>query len=44
MAIFKGKYSECDLQQHIMLFYDSWLMYVRFLVHMQREESEMNIA
>ena len=44
MAVFKGHNSECDLQQEIMLFDVSWLMYVRFLVHMQTEESEVNTA
>ena len=44
MAIFKGHNSECDLQQDIMLFDVSWFMYVRFLVHMQKEESKVNIA
>ena len=44
MAIFKGHSSESDLQQDIMLFDVSWLMYVRFLVHMQKEESKVNIA
>ena len=44
MAIFKGHNSECDLQQDIMLFDVSWLMYVRFLVHMQKEESKMDIT
>ena len=44
MAVFKGHNSECDLQQEIMLFDVSWLMYVRFLVHMQKEESKVNIA
>ena len=27
-----------------MLFDVSWLMYIGFLVHMQKEESKMNIA
>ena len=36
-------YCKCDLQQDIMLFDVSWLMYVRFLVHMQEEESKVNI-
>ena len=44
MAVFKGHNSECDLQQGIMLFDVSWLMYVRLLVHMQKEESKVNIA
>ena len=44
VAVFKGHNSECDLQQDIMLFDVSWLMYVRFLVHMQKEESKVNIA
>ena len=44
MAVFKGQNSECDLQQDIMLFDVSWLMYVRFLVHMQKEESKVNIT
>ena len=44
MAVFKGHNSECDLQQDIMLFDLSWLMYVRFIVHMQKEESEGNTA
>ena len=44
MAVFKGHNSECDLQQDIMLFDLSWLMYVRFIVHMQKEESEVNTA
>ena len=43
-AVFKGHNSECDLQQDIMSFDVSWLMYVRFLVHMQKEESKVNIA
>ena len=42
--VFKGHNSECDLQQGIMLFDVSWLMYVRYLVHMQKEESKVNIA
>ena len=44
MAVFKGHNSECDLQQDIMLFDVSWLMYVRFLVHMQKEGSKVKIA
>ena len=44
MAVFKGHNSECDLQQDIMLFDFSWLMYVRFLVDMQKEESKVNIV
>ena len=44
MAVFKLHNSECDLQQDIMLFDAIWLMYVRFLVHMQGEKSEVNIA
>ena len=44
MAIFKGHNSECDLQQDIMLFDVGWVMYVRFLVHMQKEESKVDIA
>ena len=44
MAIFKGHNSEYDLQQDIMLFDVSWLIFVRFLVHMQKEESKVNIA
>ena len=43
MAIFEGHNSEYDLQQDIMLFDVSWLMYVTYLVHMQKEESKMNI-
>ena len=43
VAIFKGLNSECDLQQD-MLFGVNRLMYVRFLVHMQKEESKVNIA
>ena len=41
MAVFKGHHSEC---QDIMLFDVSWLVYVRFFVHMQKEESKVNIA
>ena len=44
MAVFNGHNSECDLQQDIMLFDVIWLMYVRFLVHMQKEKSKVNIA
>ena len=44
VVVFKGHDSECDLQQDIMLFDVSWLKYVRFLVHMQKEESKVNIA
>ena len=44
MAVLKGHNSECDVQQDIMLFDVSWLMYVRFLVHMQKEDSKLNIA
>ena len=44
MAVFKGHNSECHIQQDIMLFDAIWLMYVRFLVHMQGEKSEVNIA
>ena len=44
VVVFKGHNSECDLQQDIMLFDVSWLMYVRFVVHMQKEESKVNIA
>ena len=40
-AVFKGHNSECDLQQDIKLFDVSWLMYVRFLSHMQKEESKV---
>ena len=42
-AVFKGYSCKCDLQQD-MLFDVSWLMYVRFLVHMQKEESKVNIT
>ena len=44
MAVFKGHNSECDLQQDIMLFDVSWFMYIRSLVHMQKEENKVNIA
>ena len=44
VVVFKEHNSECDLQQDIMLFDVRWLMYVRFLVHMQKEESKVNIA
>ena len=44
VAVLKRNNSECDLQQDIMLFDVSWLKYVRFLVHMQREESKVNIT
>ena len=44
MAIFKGHNSECDLQQDIMLFDVGWLLFVRFLVHMQKEDNKVNIA
>ena len=44
MAVFKEQNSECDLQQDIMLFGISWLMYDRFLGHMQKEESKVNIT
>ena len=44
VSFFKGHNSECHLQQDIMLFGVSWLMYVRFLVHMQKEENKVNIA
>ena len=44
VAFFKGDNSECDLQQDIKLFDVSWLMYIAFLVHMQIEESKVNIA
>ena len=44
VAVIKGYNSECDLQQSIMLFDVSWLMYVRFLVHMQKEESKVHIT
>ena len=43
MTVFKRHNSECGLQQD-MLFDVIWLMYVRFLVHMQKEKSKMNIA
>ena len=35
---------KCDLQQDIMLFDVSWIMYVRFLVYMQKEERKVNIT
>ena len=44
LAVFKGHNSECDLQQDIVLFDISWLMYVKFLVHMQKEEGKVLIA
>ena len=44
VAAFKGHNSECDSQQDIMLFDVSWLMYVTVLVHMEKEESKVNIA
>ena len=44
MAVFNGHNSECDLQQDIMLFDVIWLMYVRFLIHMQKEKRKVNIA
>ena len=44
MAVFKGHNSECDLQQDIMLFDVICRMYVKFLVHMQKEKSKVNIA
>ena len=43
MAVFKGHNSERDLQD-IMLFDVSWLMYAIFLVHMEREESKVNMT
>ena len=43
VAVFKGHSCKCDLQQDIMSFDVTWLMYVRFLVHMQEEESKVNI-
>ena len=44
VAVFKGHNCECDLQQDIMLFDVSWLMYVRFSVHFQKEVSKVNIT
>ena len=44
VVVFKGHNSECDLQQYIILFDVSWLMYVVFLVHMEKEESKVNIV
>ena len=44
MTVFKRRNSECGVQQDIMLFDVIWLMYVRFLVHIQKEKSKMNIA
>ena len=37
-AVFAGHNCKFDLQQDILLFDDSWLKNVRFLVHMQKEE------
>ena len=36
--------SECDLQQDIMLFDVIWLIHVKFLVHMLKEKSKVDIA
>ena len=47
VAVFKGSNCKCDLQQdqqYVTLFEVSWLMYVRFLVYMQKEESKVNIT
>ena len=44
MAVFKGHNSECHLEQDIMLFVVNWLMYVKFLDHMHKEESKVNNA
>ena len=44
VVVFKGHNSKCHLQQDVILFDVSWLMYVRFLVHMQKEESKVNFA
>ena len=44
VVVFKGHNSECDLQQDIILFDVSWLMFVIFLVHMLKEESKVNIV
>ena len=44
MAVLKGHNRKYDLQHDVMLCEVSWLMYVRFLVHMQREEGKVNIT
>ena len=44
MTLFKSSLQLIIIQQDIMLFDVSWLMYIGFLVHMQKEESKMNIA
>ena len=44
MVVFKGHNYKYDLQQDIILFDVSLLMYIRFLVHMQKEKDKLNIA
>ena len=44
VAVFKAHNAQFDLQQDIMVFEVSWLMYVRFLVHMQGGKSKVNIV
>ena len=44
VPVFKEHNCKCDLQQDIMLFDFSWLMYARLLVHMQKEESKVSIT
>ena len=44
VAVFKGHNSEYDSQQDIMSFGISWIMYVRFLFHMQKDKSKVNIG
>ena len=44
VAIFKVHNCKCDLQEDIILFHISWHIYIRPLVHTQKEESKVNIT
>ena len=44
VVVFKGHNCKCDLQQDIMLYHVSWLVYFSLSAHMQKIESKVNIA
>ena len=44
ISCYKYTYIYIYLQQDVMLFDVIWLMFVRFLVHIQNENSKANIA
>ena len=44
VAVFKVHTCKCDLQENIILFDVSWHIYIKTLVHTQKEGSKVNIT